>query len=91
MARLDIRPAESPRNVKGAVLRAPINPLITIDRVKNFVGETIEFPSVVKNVTGNGFRFVTDIGPQLNHSERPGSDALDELVLVELPGQDELA
>ena len=73
--------AESPRNAKGAVLRTPSNPLITIDRVKHFVGKTIEFPSVVKNATGNGFRVVTDIGPQLNHSERPGSDALDELVL----------
>jgi hypothetical protein len=73
------------------VLRAPSNPLITIDRAKHFVGETIELPSVVKNVTGNGFKVVTDIGPQLNHSEPPGSDALDELVLVELPGQDEFA
>ena len=72
-------------------MRAPGNLVITTDRVKHVIGETIEFPSIVTDVTVNGFRVVSDIGAQLDLSERPRSDALDEFVLVELPGQDEFS
>ena len=52
MARLDVRSARSLWNVKGAVLRAPIDPVKTIDRIEHVVGETTEFTSAMTNLTG---------------------------------------
>ena len=89
--RLDVRSAGSLWNVEGTVLRAPSDPVITIDRIKNVVGETTEFTSVMKNVTGRGFQIVTNVGAELHYRKLLGSDTPDQSILVKSTGQDELA
>jgi hypothetical protein len=90
-ARLDAGSVESLWNVEGTVLRAPSDPVISIDRVKHIVGETAEFTSVMKNVTGRGFQIVANVGAQLYHGELLGSDTPDQSILIKSTGQDELA
>jgi hypothetical protein len=55
-------PHSSFRNVKGAVLRAPVDPVIAIDRIQDLVGEAVEFLGVMQNMARCGHRIVTDIG-----------------------------
>ena len=89
--RLDVGSADSLGNVEGAIVRAPSDPVMTIHRVEHVVSKTTEFTSVMQNVTGIGFQIVTNVGAQLHNSELLGGDALDQSVLVESAGQDELA
>ena len=78
-------------NVKGAVLRAPVDPVIAVDRVEHVVGKAGEFPLVVQDVAKIGCPVITDISAQLHYRELLGGDAPEKVILVELTGQHELA
>jgi hypothetical protein len=78
-------------DVKRAILRAPSNLIITIDRIKSIISKPIELLWVMKDVApGNGW-VVADIGAELDDSKFVSSDAPYQLILVDLARQDVLA
>ena len=79
------------RNVKGAVLRSPPDPVITIDREQHIVSEAAEFPPGMANVAGRGQWVVADVLAQLDDPKFLGGDPPNQVILVEPAGQNELA
>jgi len=73
-------------NIKDAILRASSNLVVTIYRIKGFVGKTIELLWVMQDMAGGGCWIITDFAANLDHRKFVGGNASGELALVEPTG-----